>query len=838
MRKTKTPNKSNFRARFQQSIGRTLLTWFWLLAIVPMCIVGFISYQQASNGLYQAAAKELIHVAQADSQFVHNWFDYRFRDAAQQAEDTYSLDLLQQLQTGWKQSKQPLSEYVKSESWAKIADMGKNDLAIMKKHYDYIYNIFLIDHSGNILFTVEKEIDLGENLFFGILKNTRFAKVAKASLKKGVPLFSDLEFFSPSNNTLAGFIVTPITNELGETEGMLAIQLRMEKVFSVIEVDKQPRQHSVDRYVVDKAGELWTILDQEPDEVTGIKSTSSLVNYIVGGDGLLRTEINGNNKEVLTRTIDTEQFNLWEERHGILGKRNLKRRKQTFEYTGPNGQAVIGVHSTVHVPGVNWVLISEIDRDEAIHAVAGLKKIMTLLGILTSFLAMVFAIFQARKMTKPLTELVNVARAVEAGDLSQKVIVKENNEIGILADSFNNMFEVRQRQWESLEESNAIAQEALTELTEQKFAFDQHAIISVTDIKGNITLINEKFSEISGYSRAELIGQNHRILNSGEHNAEFFKNMYKTIANGDVWQGEICNKAKDGHFYWVESTIVPNNDHQGKPQSYIALRTDTTKRKQAELVIKENQDRLQLIMESTGVGVWDWLVMTGEIEFNARWAAITGYSLGELIPLNMSTWTSKVHPYDLTKSSQLLEKHFDGETEHYECELRLKHKEGHWVWVLDSGKLVERDEKGFPKRMIGTLLDISQQKNAELKTVEALALTEATLEATDNGILVTKQGRILRKNQQFVDMWHIPSELENSQDRNAVLEYTLQQLQDPEKYNYYLQELEASHADEIETQIAFKDGRIFERSSRPIEIKGKKATRVWSFRDITQQKQS
>ncbi len=837
MNKTKSSNTNNKQVAFKNSISRTLLTWFLLLALIPMNLVAFISYQQASEGLYKVSVNKLSDIAQADSQFIHNWFDYRFRDIAKQAGSPYTAELLRKIKTGWAQSGRPLPDYVNSDSWDQIAGQGQHDLVSMMKHYDYIYDVFLIDHSGNVLYTVEHESDLGGNLLSGVLKNTRFAKVVKASLKKGVSLFSDIEFYLPSNNALAGFLVTPISNEHGEIEGVFAIQLQMQKVFSVIRGDK-PLEQSMIRYVVDQAGELWTILDHNPDEAISRQTKTTLTNYIVGDDGLLRTGVNQDDADILRRTIETEQFNRWKDEHGILGKRSLNMAEEAFEYLGPNGQLVIGMHNTIDIPGVNWVLITEIDQEEALFGTEWLKKIMSLLVVLTGFLAMVFAFFQARRMTKPLTELVNVAQAVEAGDLKQKVMVKENNEIGVLADSFNKMLEVRQRQWESLEESNDIAQEALTELTEQKFAFDQHAIISVTDIKGKITLVNEKFCEISGYSRAELIAQNHRLLNSGHHDKDFFVNMYKAIANGNVWHGEICNKAKNGSFYWVESTIVPNNDQQGKPQSYIALSTETTKRKHAELAIKENQDRLQLIMESTGVGVWDWLVMTGEIEFNVRWAEITGHSLEELKPLNMATWTSKVHPEDLTRSSQLLEKHFDGETENYECELRLKHKEGHWVWVLDTGRLVECDENGFPRRMIGTLLDISSQKNAELETVEALALTEATLEATDDGILVTEGNRILRTNQNYSRMWNISAELMQCTDREMILQNISKQLLEPEQYIDGVQSVRENNEVEIESLIYFTDGRVFERSSWPIEVPGKEGLRVWSFRDITLQQQS
>ncbi len=134
-----------------------------------------------------------------------------------------------------------------------------------------------------------------------------------------------------------------------------------------------------------------------------------------------------------------------------------------------------------------------------------------------------------------------------------------------------------------LEAQQAQLQALHTDLANQKFALDQHAIVSMTDLEGNIIYVNDRFCAISGYPREELMGANHRIIRSDEHGEAFFAELWSTIQDGRIWRGEIKNRKKNGDHYWVSSTIVPLPDAQGQPASYIAIRTDITTRKQVEL---------------------------------------------------------------------------------------------------------------------------------------------------------------------------------------------------------------------------------------------------------------
>lgn len=153
--------------------------------------------------------------------------------------------------------------------------------------------------------------------------------------------------------------------------------------------------------------------------------------------------------------------------------------------------------------------------------------------------------------------------------------------------------------------------------------------------------------------------------------------------------------------------------------------------------------RLAMILEGTGAGTWEWNVQTGEILFNTRWAEIVGYSLEGLGSQSTKTWKALAHPDDYLRSLDLIGRHFDGELDHYECEVRLRHRDGHWVWILDRGRLLRWTADGRPEWMFGTQLDITERKLAELKLAENEALLMTTLHSIGDAVVTADaDGRI------------------------------------------------------------------------------------------------
>lgn len=249
-----------------------------------------------------------------------------------------------------------------------------------------------------------------------------------------------------------------------------------------------------------------------------------------------------------------------------------------------------------------------------------------------------------------------------------------------------------------------------TSLRDITSALNESSIVAITDPKGIITYANDKFVEISKFPRTELVGVDHRILNSGFHSKDFFKTMWQTISNGQVWKGEILNKAKDETLYWVDTTIVPFLDKKGRPYQYVSIRKDITAKKQAENnlrnSLKEISD-IKFALDQSSI-----IAFTNEAglitNVNEKFCEITKYDRKELIGKNFNMINSGYHTKgylnELTKTIE------SGKV--WKGELRNQAKDGSTFWVATT-IVPFVDENGVPYQYLGIHNDITERKKTE-----------------------------------------------------------------------------------------------------------------------------
>lgn len=262
------------------------------------------------------------------------------------------------------------------------------------------------------------------------------------------------------------------------------------------------------------------------------------------------------------------------------------------------------------------------------------------------------------------------------------------------------------------------------QLANQKYALDQHAIVSITDAEGRIVYANEKFCQISGFSLEELLGCSHRLVNSGTHPPDFFREMWLKILGGEVWHGEICNRNRNGHLYWVNATIVPLLDENGEVEQFIAIRTDITDRKLMEKQLSAQLDFVEALIEAIPLpvyikdveGRYVLLNRAFELFFSTEREKYIGRTVNDLLrPEN-----ARIH---IEKDAEL---YASGGSQTYETVLNSRNGNQSDV-IYRKVRLAERD--GTVKGLLGVIIDITERKQIESAILQAKEAAEAASRA-------------------------------------------------------------------------------------------------------------
>ncbi|MFZ4626242.1 MAG: PAS domain-containing protein, partial [Rhodoferax sp.] len=371
--------------------------------------------------------------------------------------------------------------------------------------------------------------------------------------------------------------------------------------------------------------------------------------------------------------------------------------------------------------------------------------------------------------------------------------------------------------------------------------FEQSGFLAgILDASGHLLEVNQAALAMIDRHRDEVIGQNFADMPwwSRAEDRAALQATLQAAAQGTPGSFEAQHPGPGGADITVLFHAVPV---QAGPERYIAVTgIDISAIKAAEQQLVAQSQRLANILWGTGVGTWEWNVQTGETRFNQRWAEMMGYTLDELAPVSIATWMKLTHPDDLAASDAALQKHFAGERDHYECESRMRHKDGHWIWVLDRGRVNTWSADGKPLWMAGTHWEITERKVAEeawrhgelrLKEAQRMAMIgHWELDLVSGRLTWSEQiFRIFEiDSQQFGASYEAFLAAIHPQDRDAVNAAYLRSLQTREPYS-------------IEHRLLFADGRIKqvqEQCETSFDASGRPLRSIGTVQDITERKQT
>ncbi len=280
--------------------------------------------------------------------------------------------------------------------------------------------------------------------------------------------------------------------------------------------------------------------------------------------------------------------------------------------------------------------------------------------------------------------------------------------------------------------------------------------VIATDTRGKITRMNPVAENLTGWklqdSKGRKLEEIFRIVNP------VTKMKLKDPVGIVLETGKTVSLSnqpvlvsRDKNEYYLSYSASPIFNTENEITGVVLVFSDETEKYLQSEKLRESEERLNLAIQGTRAGLWDWDLRTGKLICNEEWAKMIGYELHELEPLTFKSWEKLTHPEDLINIEDTLAQYFQGKIESYECQTRIRHKKGHWVWVLDRGMLVEWDQNNNPVRMIGSHIDISRQKKSELdlkaQMDENQVLNDAYL--AQNAALINSIERIQKINEEL-----------------------------------------------------------------------------------------
>ncbi len=442
-------------------------------------------------------------------------------------------------------------------AWTKVSNDLDGNLETFA-HNNHFYDIFLIMTNGDIALTVKHEKDLHTNLLSGPYRDTQLARVFRDALKNSKPYLSDFNYYEPSHDH-AAFIAEPIVHN-GKIIGIIAVQIDNKAIQAVVN----------DISELGETGEVLTFVlrNAKPMSMFATRHTK-IAPY--------------------TFLKLSRDYPIHEALAGGEGG------KYIIDQTGDNTVVAWGYQKDLRCG-----MIVKIDENELLHEWYKQTTSLLLLFFFGGVVVFSMLIVALRSFAKPIQELTHNAILMSNGNYDSEINSSQyDHEWQLLTDAFQQMALEIKKQMFKLKETNSVltAQkseiedfnrtleariEAKTHSLQEYIAIvDENIITSQTNEYGIITYASKAFCQISGYSKEQLVGQNHRIIRHPDMPDELFKNLWATISDGKTWSGEIKNKKSDGSYYWVDTAISPNIE-EGKIIGYTAIRHDITDKKRIE----------------------------------------------------------------------------------------------------------------------------------------------------------------------------------------------------------------------------------------------------------------
>ncbi|NBB74074.1 MAG: PAS domain-containing protein, partial [Bacteroidetes bacterium] len=297
---------------------------------------------------------------------------------------------------------------------------------------------------------------------------------------------------------------------------------------------------------------------------------------------------------------------------------------------------------------------------------------------------------------------------------------------------------------------------------------------------------------------------------------------------------EVRMRHTDGSWRWIldRGRVTAWND-DGSAARVVGTHMDITERKQAEQALRKSQRQLDMALRGGDLGTWDANLNTEETEYNERWAAMLGYTLDE-VEKDPDFYFNHLHPDDKPHVEAAIDALARGTKDEMDMEVRMRHTDGSWRWILDRGRVTAWNDDGSAARVVGTHMDITERKQAEQALRRNHSILKAQQEASPDGILIVDDNRqIASYNRRFAELWNLPDEVVERGADDEALAWALKQVEDPEAFIATVEDLYDQPRASSHDEVRLNDGRVFERHSRPVDDGDAYFGRIWYFRDIT-----